>query len=197
MGISLLHRKDSLILTTIDIIEELGIQGLTTREIAKRQNVSEATLFRHYKNKNELLLAVLNYYSQFDEDIFQSIQIADLSPVDAMRFYLVKQAEYYQNYPAITSITQLYDVFRYDKDLEAKVKEIKYNRTKMLIKLIMATQEAGEIPKEYDSETLAVIIMGMMRETCLNWRLEKYSFSYKDTIKASLDLFIKTLQENK
>ena len=28
MGISLLHRKEYLILTTIDIIEERGIQGL-------------------------------------------------------------------------------------------------------------------------------------------------------------------------
>ena len=72
---NILHRKILLIITTIDIIDELGIQGLSTREIAKRQGVSEATIFRHYKNKNELLLAVLDYFSQFDEDIFQSTRI--------------------------------------------------------------------------------------------------------------------------
>jgi AcrR family transcriptional regulator len=95
MGLSLLHRKEYLVLTAIDIIDELGIQGLTTREIAKRQNVSEATIFRHYKNKNDLLLAVLDYYKQFDTDIFQSIQLTQIKPMDAIRYYVMEYAEYY------------------------------------------------------------------------------------------------------
>lgn len=192
MGISLLHRKDALILTAIDIIEELGIQSLTTREIAKRQNVSEATIFRHYRNKNELLLAVLNYYMQYDEDIYQSVHMADLSPMDAIRFCVMKHAEYYQNYPAITSIMQLCDVFRYNGELDEKVKEIMYNRTKMLTQLIEIAQQEGDIPIEYDSEIISNMILGFMREICLNWRLDNYSFSYMDRIKASLDLFLKT-----
>jgi AcrR family transcriptional regulator len=75
-----LHRKDRLILTTIDIIDELGIQSLSTREIAKREGVSEATLFRHFKSKNDLLAAVLEYYSKFDDDIYQTTGINKLKP---------------------------------------------------------------------------------------------------------------------
>lgn len=190
MGISLLHRKDYLILTTIDIIEDLGIQGLTTREIAKRQSVSEATIFRHYKNKNELLLAVLNYYIQFDTDIFQSIKLGEQKPLDAIRFYIMEYAEYYQNYPAITSITHIYDVLRYDADLTVKVKEIQQNRTSMLTQLIEAAQKAGEIREELESEMLAVMILGFMREICLNWRLGDYNFSYGDKAKETLDTFL-------
>jgi AcrR family transcriptional regulator len=195
MGISLLHRKEYLILTTIDIIEECGIQGLTTREIAKRQNVSEATIFRHYKNKNELLLAVLDYYIQFDTDIFQSIRITDLTPIEAIKYYVMEFAEYYQNYPAITSITQIYDVLRYYPELENKVKEIQQNRTTMLTELIDTAREAGDISREYYSQMIAVMILGFIREICLNWRLEKYSFSFRDRIKASLNLFLKAFQE--
>lgn len=194
MGISLLHRKDYLILTTIDIIEELGIQGLTTREIARRQNVSEATIFRHYKNKNELLLAVLNYYIQFDTDIFQSIQMTELAPMDAIKYYIMEYAEYYQNYPAITSITQIYDVLRYDKELEEKVREIQRSRTSMLAQLIEKAQKAKDIQEAYDNQMIATMILGFLREICLNWRLEKYSFSYRDKAKASLDLFLNALR---
>ena len=51
MGDNILHRKEQLILTAIEIIDEIGIQRLTTREIAKRQQISEATIFRHFKIK--------------------------------------------------------------------------------------------------------------------------------------------------
>jgi AcrR family transcriptional regulator len=36
-----------------------GIQGATTREIARRAGVHEVTLFRHFKSKEHLLRAIL------------------------------------------------------------------------------------------------------------------------------------------
>lgn len=190
MESGLLHRKEYLILTSIDIIEELGLQGFTTREIAKRQNVSEATIFRHYKSKNELLLAVLNYYIQFDSDIFQSISLSNRKSIEAIQYYVMKHAEYYQNYPAITAFTQLYDVLRYDPELVGKVNEIQQSRTAMLISLIEDAQKAGDLQENLNSKLIAVMILGIIRENCLNWRLEKYSFSLRDEIKKSLDTFL-------
>ncbi len=197
MGISLLHRKDALVLTAIDIIEELGIQGLTTREIAKRQSVSEATIFRHYKNKNDLLLAVLDYYIQFDTDIFQSVRLSNLEPMDAIRYSMMEFAEYYQNYPAITAIAQLYDVLRYEPDLKDKIVQIQHNRTEMLQQLVDAAQKSGDLLDVPDSEMIAVMIIGLLREINLNWRLYKYSFSLKDRTRESLDIFLHAFQKIK
>ncbi|HWQ42004.1 MAG TPA: helix-turn-helix domain-containing protein [Desulfosporosinus sp.] len=53
----------------IEVIDEQGLQGLTTREVAKKQDISESTIFKHYKSKNELILAVLDYFSQYDQAI--------------------------------------------------------------------------------------------------------------------------------
>lgn len=194
MGIDILHRKESLILTAVDVIQELGIQGLTTREIAKRQKVSEATIFRHYKNKNELLLAVLDYYIQFDADILQSIRLADREPLDAIRFFVMEHAEYYNNYPAITAITQIYDVLRHEKDLAGKITDIRDNRTEVLKGLIETAQNAGKINKDYDSLMLAVMVLGFVREACLNWRIDNYSYSLRDKIQASLDSFLEAFK---
>ena len=104
---SILHRKERLIITAIEVIDELGIQGLSTREIARRQDVSEATLFRHYKNKNELLLGVLDHFSKFDNEILQSAKLKNLSAEEAIVYFITSTVEYYENYPAITSIMQI------------------------------------------------------------------------------------------
>jgi len=186
MGINLLHRKEQLILTTIDIIDDLGIQKLTTREIAGRQGVSEATLFRHFKNKNELLLAVLDYFIQFDVDIVQSAQLRELSPLDALLYHITSYAEYYQNYPAITAILQLFDVLRYEEELADKVKGIQESRTATLRQLIKEVQRVGELRKDVDNDMIAVMISGFCREITLNWRLNHYKYSLSDKTQETL-----------
>jgi len=40
-------------------LNRCGIQGATTREIARRAGVHEVTLFRHFKSKEQLLRAIL------------------------------------------------------------------------------------------------------------------------------------------
>jgi len=190
MGINVLHRKERLIITTIDIIDELGIQKLTTREIARRQDVSEATIFRHFKNKNELLLTVLEYFTQFDEDILQSIHLRDSKPLEALRYFIISYSEYYENYPAITSILQIFDVLRYEPELSQKINEIQYSRTNTLKELVEAAIDTGEICKGTDSGILAVMISGLTRELCFNWRLSHFAFSLKESTKAALELLL-------
>lgn len=186
----LLHRKDRLLITTVEIIDELGIQGLSTREIAKRQGVSEATLFRHYKSKNELLIAVLDYFSQFDGDIFNSTKLKNLKPTEAIYYFIGATVEYYENYPAITSIMQLMDVLRYEAELSDKVNEIYENRISIIKQLIMDAQLSGEIRSDLDSENLSEMISGFCREICLKWRLEDRKFSLKQRTLSSLDMFM-------
>lgn len=191
MSLSVLHRKEQLIITVIDIIDELGIQKLTTKEIAKRQNVSEATLFRHFKNKNELLIAVLDYFSQFDDDIFQSAKMKQLNAVESLKYLVNSYAVYYESYPAISSILQLFEVLRYDVELSDKIAEIQNRRTEMLTQLIEDAQKEGSLPSDMDCSILAVMIYGCFREICLNWRMERGQFSLRERTQASLELLWK------
>lgn len=190
MDNSLLHRKDSLILTAVEVIDELGIQGMSTREIAKRQGVSEATLFRHYKSKSELLLAVLDYYKQFDSDIYKSTMLKELSPMEAIFYITNCITEYYQNYPAITSISQIYEVLFRDPVLKDKIKEILEQRNNIISQLVEEAKIKGEIKKDVNTQALADMIMGLFSQICLKWRLNNFSFSLKESILSSLSLLL-------
>lgn len=184
------HRKERFIITTIEIIDELGIQKLSTREIARRQGVSEATLFRHYRSKNDLLLAVLDYYDQFSLDIFRSTIQKELKPVEKIRYLLNVFAQYFENYPAVTSLLQILDSLRHEADLADKTKTILENNYKMFYQLIEEAQKAGEISADADCEILSEMIVGFWREMCLNWRFKGYMFSLKERLQASLEMFL-------
>ncbi|NLP00427.1 MAG: TetR/AcrR family transcriptional regulator [Clostridiaceae bacterium] len=194
---SILHRKERLIITAIEVIDELGIQGLSTREIARRQDVSEATLFRHYKNKNELLLGVLDHFSKFDNEILQSAKLKNLSAEEAIVYFITSTVEYYENYPAITSIMQIFDVLRYDNELSDKVKQILDNQTSIIKSLIEEAQNEGQICSEADSTDLAFLIMGFCREICLKWRISRQAFSLSKKTLSTLEMTLKAFKDKK
>jgi Transcriptional regulator len=192
----LIHRKDRFVITAIEILDELGIQGLSTREIARRQGVSEATLFRHFQNKNDLLVAVLDFFSQFDDDIIQSIKIKHFLPDEAIFYFVNSCTEYYENYPAITSILQSFDILNNVPELTEKVKSIFIKRADLLKQLVEEAKSIGEIPYDIDSENLACIISGFCREICLKWRLENYQFSLKEKTLSTLKMLLDALKKN-
>src|SRR5665648_797609 len=145
----------------IEVISEQGLQGLTTREVAKRQGISESTIFKHYKTKNELILAVLEYFSQYDQAIFESLGLKEFKPIEAITYFVEAYVTYYENYPEITAITLSYEGLMREAELSDVVKRIFTKRVNTIQSLIEDAQRQKEIPKDVDTESLADLILGL------------------------------------
>ena len=189
----LLHTKESLILSTIEVISDQGLQGLTTREVAKRQGISESTIFKHYKSKNELILAVLDYFSQYDQAIIESLGLKEFKPIEAITYFVEAYVTYYENYPEITAITLSYEGLIHEVELIDVVKRIFAKRVNTIRSLLEEAQRQNEITQDVDPESLADLIIGLERVVVLRWRLDNYNFSLKEhtltALKMLLDVF--------
>ncbi len=185
MNALIMNRKDSIVLTVIDIIDECGIQGLSTKKIAQRQGVSEGTLFKHFHNKAEMITAALDYFAKFDSDIFEStltyIQNG-LSGKEAICFYIESFATYYENYPAITAILYIYDTLKHEPDLSDRVTAIYNSRWQNLKGIVEDAQTKGDLSPDFDSEMIADIITGAFKMICLKWRMNNHAFSLRQRI---------------
>src|SRR5688572_17005274 len=53
------EKQQKILAAAIDIFSEKGFAASSTNEIAKKAGVAEGTIFRHYKTKKELLLAIV------------------------------------------------------------------------------------------------------------------------------------------
>jgi AcrR family transcriptional regulator len=195
MGKTLLHRREGIIISTIEMLSEVGIQNLSTKLIAKREGVSEGTLFRHFKNKTEIMIAVLDHFSQFDNAIIEASMNMKVNPIGTISYFVVAYAEYYENYPAITALVQAYDSLLCDAELSEKVRGIITKRSDFILKTIKDAKEDGTINDTISSELLEDLITGGSKEICLKWRLSNFEFSIKDRTLLMLNMLLETFSE--
>lgn len=191
MDISLLHRREGIIISTIEAINEVGIQNLSTKIIAKKEGISEGTLFRHFKSKTEIMIAVLEHFSQFDDAIIEASRNKSSNPIDTIRNFMTAYAEYYENYPAITALVQVHDSLMFDEDLTEAVRKIITKRSGFMIDAIKKAQSERILISDVDSEDIEDMILGGMRNICLKWRMKKYNFSLKERTLTMLDQILK------
>lgn len=179
---SYLSRKEQITLSAIDIIDELGIDGLSIRELAKKENVTEGALYRHFKSKTDIIIEVLKYYTKYDINIMNSIKRNKLDSKAGIIFLMKSFSEYYENYPEITSISGTYESLLHEPDIKEEVLQIINRRTGFLKTIIDEGKNRGEIKLNMESEDLANLIMGYFKHMIFIWRVENYKFSLKDKV---------------
>lgn len=82
MEIELDKTEQKIVDATIFLLDKEGMNGTTTKKIAKKAEVSEVTVFRKFKSKDNLLKIAKIYYSDYFlekiSDIFTNYKDTDL-----------------------------------------------------------------------------------------------------------------------
>jgi AcrR family transcriptional regulator len=193
MDLSGSQRREYIVLTAIDLLHEYGINNISTKEIARRLGMSEGVIFKTFPKKNDILIAILEQFSKFDKDIFQTATEKSDNPIEGLLFILDHILVYYENYPAITSAYDILASVKGVPEIEEKSLEIILNRHGAIGKLVKNAQQMGLIDQSHDSDLLADNILYIFTGSCIKWRLTNYEFSLKDRTLQSITLFLDQL----
>ena len=77
------ERRSQILQVAINLFSQRGFSGTTTKEIARAAGVSEAIIFRHFANKDELYSAILDYkacsrtFQSHFEEVIEKVKAKD------------------------------------------------------------------------------------------------------------------------
>lgn len=176
----ILKRKEKILIAAIDLLDEAGIQGLTTKEIAKRQNITEPAIYRQFDGKKDIVISILDRYAAYDENIRNTILDNKMGCRQGILYFAKTYAEYYQGYPQITTISFSFDVFRYDKEINERMCSIINGRYDLILQLVSIGLEKGEIPSHSDCQTVADAVFAAMWSITFLWKVNECNFELKE-----------------
>ena len=175
----LTSRQIEIIDASKDLIGEKGVQTLTIKSLANKMSFSEPALYRHFKDKTEIIKALL----VFHKDIIQSGVLNILnSKKDALKKFeeiLKFKFAHIEKNPALVMVIFSETSFQYNSVLSKVVRKILEQRTKKIITLIEIGQQEGIIRQDIDAVQLATIVLGCIRTTILSWKLAGFKTDLK------------------
>lgn len=93
--------RTALIEAALEIIDEMGPQGLTIRKVAQRAGVSHAAPYRHFPDKDDLILAVVERgFELLDEEMQRARKAAGDDPISQFAASGEAYLDFAMDYPA-------------------------------------------------------------------------------------------------
>ena len=158
------------------LIGEKGIQNLTTKNLAAEIGFSEPALYRHFKDKTEILKSVLVYYKEQLKKGLLAISTLNLTGLEKVNKMVEFQFNHFNKFPAIIMVIFAETSFQYDSVLSKAVSEIMSQKKAAVSKIVKSGQDEGGIRNDISADQLTTMVMGSMRFTVLNWRLSNFEF---------------------
>ena len=169
------ERQILIIDEAIKIIHELGYQAFSIRELSKRVGISEPAIYRHFLNKEDIVLGILGRFNEFDLSLFQEVQKYE-KPIAKIQSFILYHFNFLEKNPGMTSIVFAEEIFNQSELLREKMLTI-IEKRKNLIKSIIDEARAKNHVIEVETNELVTIILGFIRLVILEWRMGGFSFS--------------------
>lgn len=166
-------RQKEIIKASLVLISENGIQGLTIKNLSKKIGIAESSIYRHYENKTQILLAILESIAELTEPEKEYKCVNTLSLIEQKLKY---RFQTFVAFPALVSVVFSEDLFQNESLLVEKTKTIMQKRIEDMTALVKYGQNQGEISQIIDAEYFAIMILGTIRLFVKKWKMYDYSF---------------------
>ena len=170
-------RQKEIIVVALELISEKGIQGLTIKNLAKKIGITEPAIYRHYDNKIDILIAILNLMKSNTEQIFNKELSSDNKAIEKIEQLFTKQFASFSATPSLVSVVFSEEIFRNEPILIDKISGIINNNYKTLTTIITDGQKNGELRTDIEANHFSTIIMGSLRLFVKKWQFSEYSFN--------------------
>jgi TetR/AcrR family transcriptional regulator, cholesterol catabolism regulator len=180
-------RRKEIIEASIELFYEYGYQKASLRDIARRVGITQAAIYYHFKNKEEILLTIIDKYSNELYFTLKSCFSQKKNPIENLRDAIFHHAV------AIRSSRSGAKIIIEDKRfLGDELKNIVREKERLIYRLykdyLQQLQDSGLVREECDLKVATFGILGM-----INWLYHWYNPDKKMTIERIAEQIIDNL----
>jgi TetR/AcrR family fatty acid metabolism transcriptional regulator len=159
-----------------EILMEKGIKGLTTKTVAAEMNFSESAIYRHFKSKEEILIALLSLLKQNVNERLSSQIKAENTASENFKAVFASQFNYFKENPHFVVAVLSDGLLDESEEIKTIILKLMQNKSKILAQIIKQGKQNNEFTNEISTEDILAIILGTFRFQMLNWKLSGFEF---------------------
>jgi AcrR family transcriptional regulator len=183
--------REALLRAAIKVFAETGTRGATTRRIAHEAEVNEVTLFRHFKSKDDLLRAAVQFFAS------QATTSTLPDRPDDPRAELVTwcRGHHRELYKVRALIRRSMGEFDEYPDNCAQCMQASIRIADELVSYLGRLRARGLASGDWDARAAAAMLMGAIFSDALgrDTMPERYPYSMRDAVEKYVDLLLSAI----
>lgn len=158
------------------LLTERGVSGLTIKNIAHEMDFSESAVYRHFKSKEEIIIAMLGYLTESMSLRLSKICKSKQAPKEKIIDVFQSQLDFFEANPNFVVAVFSDGLFDESKNINDAIQKIMAVNMKNLIPVITEGQKVGEFIGIMSAEDVMHIVMGSFRLQMYKWRMSNMAF---------------------
>lgn len=151
--------REAIVEAALSVLREEGIANLTSREVASRAGVSDASVYYHFGDRAGLLQAVFEQGMK-PLKFMAGLNLRDLEPAAVIRAAMASLEQFFADILPIMLAAQADPELRASIAAFVEAKELgPHKGVKLLGSYLRAQQKAGRVRADADPDALALIII--------------------------------------
>ena len=154
-------RQEQIKQAVLNIIFTNGLKNLSTSRLAQRIGMSEGTIFRHFPNKQSIILSIISDVQNEFIGSLRSIANSNKKPEIRLNEFLCETVRYLTENKGITMLLFSEASHNNDADLKSNLQQIFNNQKKLVSKIMLDGIAIGKWDESISVENLAILYMGI------------------------------------
>ena len=169
-------RHEQIAESALDIVRAEGIRALNVAAVAEKVGIVPSAVYRHYKNKTEIVGAVLQLIRKRLNAHFQEVVDLDQAPIEKLHLLLTRHISMISSNNAIPRIIFSEEVIGGIPEMRDQLHAIIRDVIGNVAAIVAEGQAAEAIRKDLPPENVAVSFLGMIQPAAVIWNLSAGEF---------------------
>ncbi len=166
-------KQQTIMNNAMEIIGSEGINGLTITHLSTRIGVSDGAIYRHFDSKMSIIKEILNELFYNISDQMMAEINSKKKTRDKLQGITSKLYRLFEEKPGYVSLLFSEEYFVSDDEIFYLMHTIINTMQLYLRQMLDQGIKQKDLKSSLDSQNMALLIMGTMRITVLNWRLKR------------------------
>ena len=174
------EKQKAIIEASGKLLMRKGVLGLTTKNLAQEMNFSESALYRHFKNKDHIVLLLIQFLSNNISERFEAILNSSTNPEEKFTQIFGSQFEFFNKNPHFIVIILSDGLMDNSPEIKNEILQLIQTNAASFKNVIVQGQNEQLFNQEIEADSLVHFAMGTFRLQMLQWKLSNFSFDIEE-----------------
>ncbi len=167
-------RQQEIIDSAGKLLMEKGIKGLTTKNLAQEMGFSESALYRHFTNKEDIVVLLLNYLATSMKERLDVVAQSNATATAKLTTLFNSQFRFFTENPHYVVAILSEGLFDESEKINQAIMHLVQYKTQLIATIIEQGKDNQEFTHHITTSDMVHIITGSFRMMMLKWKFSKF-----------------------